>query len=182
MAERESPAARSRRDVPTHAIEQGKKNLAKGRESKKAMRERARAEGRMGAAERWAMLLSGQLTVGDLDDEEVKRMQVRTANGDFSGRRRSTMPSHIAQAFRDENLKRANAALEAGLGDAVKALLDIAHDPDEKAADRIKAANIIVERVMGKAKQDIKLEVSRFDEVAHEVVEGIVLDREDLAD
>lgn len=177
MAERKTPAERSRRHVPEHAKAAGKSNLAKGREAKAAMRKKAKEEGRPTASERWAMLLDGRLTVKDLDDEEIKRMQVRTAGGDFSGKRRKTMPSHIAAAFRDENMRRATAMLEEALPDAIKALVEIAK-MSEKDSDRIKAANIVVERVMGKTPQEVIARVTSFDEVVDEAVKTVGVDRD----
>lgn len=108
------------------------------------------------AGDKWAMLLSGTLTVKDMDDEELKRCKFRSKDGSFVGAPRM-IPSHIAAAITNERIRRVRNMFEEALPAAVQSLVDIASDTDIKESDRIKAAQIIVERVMGKAEQSLNL-------------------------
>ena len=150
------------------------RNLARGKERKREMAKQAQAEGRETSTERWAKLLDGRLTVADLDDEEVAKMSVRAKDGTFSGSNRK-LPSHLAQQFHQEAIKRANAQFRKSLNDAVKVLADIASDPDARDGDRIKAANLIIDRVLGKAVETVRIEDSRWDTV---LAEAVGLDRD----
>lgn len=130
----------------------GERNMSAGRKSRaKRLAENADHDR---AKVRWQKLLDGQLTVKDLDDDELKRMQVRGAGGMFSSKPRA-LPSHLAAAMRSEWLARGQAKLERGYHDAIQIMLDIANNPDVKDSDRIKAANIVIERTAGKAVEHV---------------------------
>lgn len=134
----------------------------------------------MPRAERWRMLLDGRLTVADLDDDEISKCRVRNIDGSFTGRGQK-LPSHLAQQFHQEAIKRANSKFRGALQDAVQTLADIATDPEVKESDRIKAASIIVDRVLGKAVETVRVEgASTFDEMLAEAIgvkrEGLLED------
>lgn len=180
MAERETSARRKRRPTPAE-IAAGSANLAKGRAAKQAKREQARAEGRPRAKERWAALLSGVITVEDLDDEELARMQVRGADGGFSGRRKA-LPSSIASAMQQEALKRAQADFRVFAPKAVKRLLEIAENPETSNGDAIRALQIALDRGLGKVAETVRIEgADRWGSVLDAGVDLDDLDR-DLAD
>ena len=179
MPEREKPAARKKRGPASKkAADAGRANLAKGREVKDAARAKAREEGREPASSRWAKLLSGTLTVKDLDDEELAKMRVRGKDGGFSGSRKP-IPSHLAQQMQQEAIKRANDQFRLAAPKAVKRLLEIAEDSETKDADAIRALQIILERSLGKTPEVIRIDgASPFDAVT---MEALGLDR-DVAD
>lgn len=120
--------------------------------------------------ERWGMLLSGTLTVKDLDDDEIERMRVRGKGGEFSGRA-PAVPSHLARAFRAEGIRRAEAQFNTYAPKAVKRLLEIADDPDTKDADAIRALDIILNRGLGRTPEVIHVQTSGFDDVSSKVVD-----------
>jgi hypothetical protein len=165
--------------VTQEFIDQGKKNLAKGRAKKAAQREEYLANNEPErAGVRWQKLLDGTLKVRDLDDEEVNRMQVRGADGGFTGKRQP-LPSHLAQEFHREIINRAQVEMRKNLGDIVAAVAEIALNPEAKDSDRIKAGNLIMDRVLGKAVETVRVEgASKFDEMLSAVVD---VDR-DVAD
>lgn len=153
-------------------------NLAKGRKKKIEQRKQAKASGAMTAKERWAMLLDGRLTVRDLDNQEISRMQVRGAGGGFDGKRRTYMPSHLAEQFHRESIRRANEMLRTAAPEAVKALLAIGTDPDVKEGDRIRALMYVVDRSLGKTPDVLRVEgESKFDGM---LAEAIGLEREGI--
>lgn len=164
MAERKGPARSKRGDVVKDPAARerraaaGRANLAKGRERREQLKAEAEESGAVPAGERWAMLLDGRLTVQDLDDEEVSRMQVRAKDGSFSGARPKKMPSHLAMQFHREVINRAESKFRTALGDAVKVLAEIATDPDASDAVRVSAADKIINRVMGKPVETVRIE------------------------
>lgn len=172
--------ARGKSQKPTaKSVAAGRENLARGRAKREQMRKEAEAEGAVPAGERWRMLLDGTLTVADLDDEEVSRMQVRAKDGSFSGARPKRMPSHLAQAFHREIITRAESKFRTALGDAVKVLAEIANDPDASDAVRVQAADKIINRVLGKPVETVRIEgESKWDGLLGEALD---VDR-DLAD
>lgn len=162
MAKRERSGGSTRRGPASDAQKAaGRANLARGR----AKREKTRAEQEdnpdaMPAKERWAMLLSGTITVKDLDDDELARMQVRSRDGSFAGRRRA-VPSHIAQQMQQEGIRRATELFRTAAPAAVKRLLEIAEDPDAKNSDIIKALGLVLDRGLGRVPETIRVEDSR---------------------
>lgn len=169
MAEREKAAASSQRSRHTKkAAEAGRANLAKGRAAKDKARAEARARGQESASERWKKLLSGTLTVQDLDDEELAKMRVRGRDGGFSGSRKA-IPSHLAQQMQQEAIKRANDQFRLAAPAAVKRLLEIASDEDTKDTDAIRALQIVLERALGKTPEVIRVE-------GQTVIDGITME------
>ena len=156
----------------------GSANLAKGRAAKAAKAAQAKAEGRMSGTERWARLLDGSLTVHDLDDEEVARMKVKGRDGSFGGSRRA-IPSHLAQQFHQEIIRRAEADMRGSLSKAVALLGKVIDDPEARHSDQIKAAQLLMDRVMGKTPETVVLKAE--DRFADLLGDAIVEDR-DLGD
>lgn len=149
--------------------------LARGR----AKRDKVNAEqkGKPKDESRWKALLSGTITVKDLDDEEIKRQRVRI-NGRFDGRPRA-LPSHLRQQMIQEAIRRAKDTITASTNEVTKELLEIARDEDVPVAQRIKVLMYLQDRQLGKAPETVRIEgASAFDEVT---MEALGLDR-DVAD
>lgn len=143
-----------------------KKALKKGLKKRKDNLKK----GGMSAHERWGMLLSGTLSVKDLDDDEIQKMRVRGKGGQFGGRA-PRVPSHLAQAFQKEGIRRATEMFRTAAPRAVKRLLDIAEDMDTKDADAIRALDIVLNRGLGKTPEIITVrDETKFDKVAGEAV------------
>ena len=137
------------------AISAGTANLAKGRAAKEEKRKQAEAEGRETGTQRWARLLDGSLTVRELDDEEITRMKVRAKDGSFNKGR--VLPSHIAQQFHHEAIRRSNDKLRSAAPEAVQALIDIGKNPAVKESDRVRALMYVVDRALGKTPENVVL-------------------------
>lgn len=147
----------------------GLANLNKGRNKRtKALKENTDTPT---APERWAMLLSGQLTVKDLDDEEINRGRLRGKGGEFSGRARA-IPSHILAQIEAERQTRWKRDITDAVPAAIEALVDIMSDPEHK--DRAKMAQWFVERAMGKTPEVVQVQSgSDWDRLS----EAVVVDR-----
>lgn len=107
---------------------------------------------------RYALFLSGKIKVEDLDDEEVSRGQLRNAAGTFSGRPPTIVPAELVQAMRREWLSRAEGKLrEALLEKGIGTLTRLAGDETIDPAVRLRAADKLIERTMGKVPDKIQL-------------------------
>lgn len=119
--------------------------------------------------ERWSRLLDGTLTVRELTDEEIKRCRVHGRGGAFSGPA-PRLPSHLAQAFTQEAIRRAKGKIVQSMPEVTKTLLEIAHDPEVKVSDRVKVLMYLADRGLGKAPETIRVEAdSDFDRLLREV-------------
>lgn len=125
-------------------------------QAKAEARAKAKASGAPTANERWAMLVSGTITMEDLDDQEISRMRVRGKSGGFDGKARK-LPSHLATAFHAESIKRANAKLNAAAPEAIQALLDIGRNPDVREGDRVRALIYVADRALGKTPENVNI-------------------------
>lgn len=127
------------------------------------------------ARDRWAKLLDGTLTVRDLDDAEIAKMRVKGKGGTFSGKA-PAIPSHLAQQFRSEAIRRAKEQINLATPEVTKELLKIARDADTKDSDRIKVLMYLMDRQLGKTPDTIRVEgESDFDSMLRRAVG---LDRE----
>jgi hypothetical protein len=100
---------------------------------------------------RYAALLRGELSVEDLDDEELARGRLRASDGTFRGRPPKVVPADLVAAMRKEWIGRAEETLRAALHEhGIGTYVKLASDPDMDPAVRLRAADKIVERTMGK--------------------------------
>ena len=100
---------------------------------------------------RYAQLQTGALKVEDLDDEELAKGQLKASDGTFRGRPPSVLPAELVSAMRREWLSRAEAKLrEALLGKGIGVLVELAGNELVDPAVRLRAADKIIERTMGK--------------------------------
>jgi len=108
------------------------------------------------------------------DEEELRRGYKRDKNGKWTGR----PPKIVPRAIHDELARRmydeATQILKNDLVAAVQLFGDLVRNPDVDPAVRLKAAQVIVERVMGKAQQNVKLDVgvqAKWEQaIAHSIV------------
>lgn len=165
------PASKAQREA-------GRNNFAAGRAKRDAQRAEAKKKDLPSAHERWGMVLSGTLSVRDLDDDEVAKMRVRGKDGGFSGRP-PMVPSHLAQQFREEYFRRTMDRFRSAAPGVSQSLVDIATDPDEKTSDRLKAMDMLLNRAFGRAPETIKVETTTpFEDLLRASNGKIDLDRD----
>lgn len=104
-----------------------------------------------------ALLANGELTVLDMDNEELARMQFKDKNGKFTGRKPANLPQVLVNLMRKELIDRVHEIRRGAVADANQVLVDILSDTDAKPADRIKAALALIERVEGKVPDKVEL-------------------------
>ena len=130
------------------------------------------------ANERWQAFMEGKLTVQDMDDDELARGQFKARDGTFRGRPPKTIPRDFATQLSRELLKRADSKLRERLILAIETLTQEMINGD-RSGDRIRAANILLERVMGKVPERVVVSAGRPEwESAVDELLGIGLENE----
>lgn len=131
--------------------------------------------------ERYRAFIDGDLTVEDLDDEEVQRMQLRNERGTFQGRPPISLPREFIRALQVEQQRRFQHWINTVVPEAQKAVLELVKSRNLSPGDatRLKAAQEVLERYAGKTpdRVEVKAEVSVFDAAVSEIV--VDLDEEE---
>lgn len=151
----------------------------RGTVTPKALRERAakgedisdsRAIVRLGKAN--TRILTGQDDLSVWDDEELLRGQRKDKNGRFQGKAPTVVPVAIHREITRRQMEQAAILMRDNLTEAVQCLIDIIQGADSEDKDRIKAADMILNRVMGTAPVRVEVEAvkSQFEEFGESVV------------
>lgn len=106
---------------------------------------------------RWTQLCNGDLSVQDLDTEELAKGMTRNSEGKITGRGSVMVPRSLAQQMKQELFDRAQSILDEDLVTAAEVLGDIARDIEVEPQHRLKAAGMILERVLGKPADTIHI-------------------------
>lgn len=106
---------------------------------------------------RYADFLAGVITVEDLDDDELAQGRLKASDGTFRGRPPTLIPAEMVQAMRREWLGRAKRKLDEALMDkGLGTLMELAESsPDDGV--RLRAADMIIQRTMGKVPDKIEI-------------------------
>lgn len=104
-------------------------------------------------------ILRGELDVSTWSDEELRRGQRRDRNGNWGGR----PPKIVPKAIHDELAKRtydeASRIMKDNLVDAVTLFGDIVRNENVDMGVRLKAATVIVDRVLGRAPLTVQVDL-----------------------
>lgn len=120
-------------------------------------------------------VLDGEINIEDLTVEELVRGQIKGKDGQFH-RPPNFVPREFHQRCMRELLKRGDALFRESYLDAIQVLVDIAKNPELDEGARIRAANMVIERVAGKTPEKIEVAVT---DPWQSLVEGIVAEVED---
>lgn len=105
-----------------------------------------------------AEVLEDPSKVEDWDEEELRRGRRRDKNGKFTGRDPVVIPTAVYREIVRRSLRKAEVEMSTNLEAACKTLTAICNDHEADDRDRINAATIILNRVMGR--DATKVEVS----------------------
>lgn len=121
---------------------------------------------------RYQQFCDGELGVTDLDDDEVLKGRFRDRNGLFAGRP-PNLTARQRRLLDAERIRRQQIKFMDMLSLANKAIEDIFRSPSAKDADKLRAAELILNRTLGTSPQ--KIEVSTEDKPTFgEVMDGVV--------
>lgn len=113
---------------------------------------------------RYKLFLAGQLTVDDLDDEELASCGFRSTNGRIY--RPRNVPRELTQAFQKAIYERANRELRSLTVEAAQTMGEIMKNKNVEPDIRLKAALSILERNLGKTPQVVAFaEAKPYEEV-----------------
>lgn len=123
---------------------------------------------------RYQAFMDGDLTVDDLDDEEVQRMQLRASDGSFRGGIPHALPREFLNAIRMEQQKRFAHWVNTVIPEAQKTVVELMQSKKLQPGDatRLKAAQEILERFAGKTPErvEVKAEVSVFEQTLSDII------------
>lgn len=115
--------------------------------------------------DRYQLFMDGTLDPAEFTDEEVHKMRLMDKDGTFRGRPTKSLPRELAMAFRSEQQKRLMAWFAQTVPEAQKAYREILTSRHLQPGDaaRLKAAEGVFERVIGKVSQssDVHLTVDK---------------------
>lgn len=122
------------------------------------------------ALSRYRQFQAGQITVDDLDDEELAACGFRATNGAIFKPR--NIPREMAQAFTRAIYERANAEIRSLAVEAAKTMGEIMLNKTIEPDIRLKAAITLVERNLGKTPTVVAITGDKpfeeiFDDIAH---------------
>lgn len=128
------------------------------------------------ASGRYDMFMSGELSVEDLDQEELLRGQLRDRNGSFQGRPPLLIPREFHLKLTHELMHRAEGTIRENFDEAIQVFIDVMKDPRVRAQDRLYAAQYVWERLAGKIpeKQVVEASIRKWEEVAEKVFVDVV--------
>jgi len=104
-------------------------------------------------------ILRGELDLSTWSDEELQRGYRRDKNGKWSGRPPVIVPKAIHDEMVRRKMSEAYDLLRDNVVEAVKVLVAVATDCEVDAGVRVKAATVILDRVLGRAPERIHVEV-----------------------
>jgi hypothetical protein len=130
-----------------------------------------------------ADILEGITDLSEWDDEELLRGQRKASNGKFVGRPPKVVPQEVHAERVRRTMSKAYALLHESTVDAVALLRTVVLDDFANYSDRIRAAELIMTRVLGKPTERIELATERPDPpwmvaIRHGIV-GLVTEPED---
>jgi len=135
-------------------------NRPHGLATLKRKAERGEADGteraliRVGA--RNTAILIGEDDLSDWDEEELRRGQRRDKNGRFQGQPPKVVPKAIHDELVRRTLAKAEELMRENLYTAIEALVEIITGQDTEDRDKLKAIDMIMNRVMGKTPDRIQ--------------------------
>lgn len=118
---------------------------------------------------RYADLLRGDLTIEDLDDEEIAMGKLKDKNGNFSGRPPIVLPREFHDAMQRELLKRGQREWHKQYLPAVRRIEEIGKYAESDSA-RLGATRYSVEQVQGKLPDTVNMNavIKPYEEVMEE--------------
>lgn len=123
--------------------------------------------------QRNSAILRGEEDRSVWSEEELIRGQRRSASGRWQGSRPKVVPTLLHDELVKRKMTKAYELLSESVLDAVQVLVDVAKDQEADPNVRIKAATEILNRTVGKPKENVHLQLgpkSAFEEFGEAVV------------
>ena len=171
MATRRGPKPGEQTAKGKSALDAGREKAHEATRARAASRRAARAAN-PDAKSRHQMLMDGELSVRDLDREELKAGRGRDIDGELKGRV-APIPQRIVAKMHQEIFRLHGEIMRSALVDATDTLVELANSPEVKDEVRIKAAAILLERNVGKVPQDIRVgSIDPWEQILDDMLDG----------
>lgn len=123
---------------------------------------------------RTQQLIDGEITVADLDEEEISRGKCRSEDGSFRGGNHDLVPRKFWDAMKAEQMRLWQQRFDEAVEPAMQALLGLVNGQKVSHDAKYKAAVFLIERAAGKTpdKVEVKAELKKWEEG----LEGIFFD------
>lgn len=126
-------------------------------------------------------ILAGTEDLSLWSEEELIRGKRRDKNGGWQGKVPEVVPLAVHQELTKRKLREAEETLRDNLVEAVKALVEIVKGKDVEDKDRLKAIDMVMNRVMGK--EPIKIEVGVENPIDEDIADiTVIYDEDDVID
>jgi hypothetical protein len=102
----------------------------------------------------------GEIDITQWDDEELIRGRPRDKRGNFTGKAPILVSPMLHRELTRRRFSRAFDLLAASLVDASQMLRAVVNDKNADVAHRIRAAEVIFDRVVGKPKESVSLDIT----------------------
>ncbi len=104
-------------------------------------------------------VLNGEDDVRTWSDDELIRGQRKNKNGKWTGKEPKVLPAEAVRELTRRRFQRAYVLIADSLADGAEMLVSIAKDERAPYMARLKAIELMMDRVLGKPKESIQLEV-----------------------
>ncbi|HWJ62106.1 MAG TPA: hypothetical protein VNS19_09045 [Acidimicrobiales bacterium] len=121
-----------------------------------------------------AAILSGEEDLTLWSEEELVRGQKKGKNGRWTGRKPKVVPTAVHHELTRRRMGQAYELMREDLVAAVQVLGDVVRDSEASNRDRLRAAELIMDRVLGKATE--RVEVKLAPEPWEQLLVGSVVD------
>lgn len=106
-----------------------------------------------------ADVLAGEVDLSTWDDDELIKGRRKDKNGGFTGRPPKLLPAAFFQELTKRRFSRAYQLLEGSLVDGARFLASIIRDNGAPNADRLRATELLFDRILGRPKEQLRLDV-----------------------
>lgn len=120
----------------------------------------AKQKPRMGRIpDRYQAFLDGEITIDDLDEEEIMRGQLRNKEGTFAGRPPHMIPRTLATALVARQKEIIQTEMAALVLPAMRTLVEVMNKAHPQPGDnaKVQAAKLVLERNLGKVPETVQL-------------------------
>lgn len=124
-----------------------------------------------------AMILAGEADLSVWSDEELTRGQRRDRNGGWSGRPPKVVPTALHRELTRRQMQKVQEHLRDNLLVAAEALTEMIQSPHVDDSTKVRAIQMIFDRVLGKAPE--KIDVQVFQSKMQEAFEVMLVPTED---
>lgn len=109
---------------------------------------------------RMTQLLKGEISIADLDDEELARGQLRGDDGHFHGRKTNLVPRAMHDEMVRRILDRGKEKMREDFFGAIDVIATVMNDSTVDATVRLKAADMIITRIAGKPAEKVDVAIA----------------------